>query len=205
MKTNLKPKQKGFTLVEIAIVLVIIGLLLGGVLKGQELIRSAKIKGEASQIDGYKAGYFGYIDRYGYKPGDDPTQATRWTDMTNGGGNGDINGGTCSSDTDESCLAMRALYHSGFIKGDGTVKQPKPLDKLGGKVHLFTGTYYGQRGVWLYHEGYVDKDILTELDKKIDDGKCNSGAMTSWTTNNAYCDQTTGAYKRNGYFVTKID
>ena len=37
-------QQSGFTLVEIAIVLVIIGLLLGGVLKGQELINSAKVK-----------------------------------------------------------------------------------------------------------------------------------------------------------------
>jgi prepilin-type N-terminal cleavage/methylation domain-containing protein len=40
----MRSKQSGFTLVEIAIVLVIIGLLLGGVLKGQELINSAKVK-----------------------------------------------------------------------------------------------------------------------------------------------------------------
>ena len=40
----MRNKQSGFTLVEIAIVLVIIGLLLGGVLKGQELINSAKVK-----------------------------------------------------------------------------------------------------------------------------------------------------------------
>ena len=45
----MKNKQGGFTLVEIAIVLVIIGLLLGGVLKGQELINSAKVKNMASQ------------------------------------------------------------------------------------------------------------------------------------------------------------
>ena len=40
----MKRNQSGFTLIEIAIVLVIIGLLLGGVLKGQELINSAKVK-----------------------------------------------------------------------------------------------------------------------------------------------------------------
>ncbi len=40
----LQKKQKGFTLVEIAIVLVIVGLLIGGVLKGQEMITNAKLK-----------------------------------------------------------------------------------------------------------------------------------------------------------------
>jgi len=46
----MKKTQTGFTLIELAIVLVIIGLLLGGVLKGQELINSAKVKNMASDI-----------------------------------------------------------------------------------------------------------------------------------------------------------
>ncbi len=46
----MKSQQSGFTLVEIAIVLVIIGLLLGGILKGQELINSAKVKNLANDI-----------------------------------------------------------------------------------------------------------------------------------------------------------
>ena len=46
----MKNNQSGFTLVEIAIVLVIIGLLLGGVLKGQELINSAKVKNLATDF-----------------------------------------------------------------------------------------------------------------------------------------------------------
>ncbi|HYJ20307.1 MAG TPA: prepilin-type N-terminal cleavage/methylation domain-containing protein, partial [Burkholderiales bacterium] len=48
-------KQQGFTLIEIAIVLVIIGLLLGGILKGQELITSARVRNLISQQDGVKA------------------------------------------------------------------------------------------------------------------------------------------------------
>lgn len=58
-------KQKGFTLIEIAIVLVIIGLLLGGVLKGQELIKSAKIKAAAADVNAYSVALIGYQDRYG--------------------------------------------------------------------------------------------------------------------------------------------
>lgn len=58
-------KQKGFTLIEIAIVLVIIGLLLGGVLKGQELIKSAKVKAAAADVNAYSVALISYQDRYG--------------------------------------------------------------------------------------------------------------------------------------------
>src|SRR5215470_5599339 len=63
-------RSKGFTLVEIAIVLVIVGLLLGGVLKGQELITSARVRNLISQQDGIKAAFFGFQDRYRALPGD---------------------------------------------------------------------------------------------------------------------------------------
>src|SRR5437870_6533189 len=71
--------QAGFTLVEIAIVLVIIGLLLGGILKGQEMITQAKIKNVINDYSGVSAAYHGYQDRYRAIPGDDPNAGTRWT------------------------------------------------------------------------------------------------------------------------------
>src|SRR3972149_7603062 len=63
-------RQRGFTLVEIAIVLVIIGLLLGGILKGQQLISSARVRNMADQNSGIQAAYFGFLDRYRQVPGD---------------------------------------------------------------------------------------------------------------------------------------
>lgn len=66
--TNLK-NQKGFTLVEIAIVLVIIGLLLGGVLKGQEMINAAKIKTDTDSLKSLQASIYAYKDRTGFYPG----------------------------------------------------------------------------------------------------------------------------------------
>src|SRR5688572_4707505 len=66
----MRNRQKGFTLIEIAIVLVIIGLLLGGVLKGQELITGARVRNLIAQQDGIKAAYFGFLDRYRALPGD---------------------------------------------------------------------------------------------------------------------------------------
>ena len=67
----MKRKQSGFTLIEIAIVLVIIGLLLGGVLKGQELINSAKVKNLATDFRNIPVFIYGYQDKYKALPGDD--------------------------------------------------------------------------------------------------------------------------------------
>src|SRR5207244_4180406 len=90
-------RQQGFTLVEIAIVLVIIGLLLGGILKGQEMITQAKIKNVIADFSGVSAAYHGYQDRYRAIPGDDPNADTRWASMTNpvpvkGDGHGILSG-----------------------------------------------------------------------------------------------------------------
>src|SRR4029453_14121815 len=76
---QLRGTQTGFTLVEIAIVLVIIGLLLGGILKGQEMITQARIKNVVNDFNGITAAYFAYQDRYRAVPGDDVGAATRWT------------------------------------------------------------------------------------------------------------------------------
>ena len=69
-------KQQGFTLIEIAIVLVIIGLLVGGVLQGQELIENSRVKQAVKDMNGTAAAVFAYQDRYGATPGDDGPTAT---------------------------------------------------------------------------------------------------------------------------------
>ncbi len=67
----MKSQQSGFTLVEIAIVLVIIGLLLGGILKGQELINSAKVKYLANDFRTIPTYIYAYQDKFKSLPGDD--------------------------------------------------------------------------------------------------------------------------------------
>src|SRR3954469_15654947 len=62
--------QRGFTLIEMSIVLVIIGLIIGGILKGEELIESARQKNVISQIDALKAGTTTFVDRFKSLPGD---------------------------------------------------------------------------------------------------------------------------------------
>ncbi len=69
MNRQIEQHQKGFTLVEIAIVLVIVGLLLGGVLKGQELIANAKIKQFTTEMEEVVVAAYAYQDRMGRFPG----------------------------------------------------------------------------------------------------------------------------------------
>src|SRR5512132_1845412 len=84
---------QGFTLIEIAIVLVIIGLLVGGVLKGQELITGARVRNLISQQDGIKAAFFGFQDRFRALPGDYAAADTNincGSPCPKGNGNGSI-------------------------------------------------------------------------------------------------------------------
>ena len=94
----MKRPQSGFTLVEIAIVLVIIGLLLGGVLKGQELIVQARIKNILNDFTGITTAVYAYQDRFKALPGDDRNGA-RWADL--GSTVGDGNGIVDSTDEEE--------------------------------------------------------------------------------------------------------
>ncbi len=120
----MRNQQSGFTLVEIAIVLVIIGLLLGGVLKGQELITQAKIKNVANDFNGLTAAIYSYQDRYKRLPGDDPGQ-TRWTvagaaltvAANQGDGNNQIAGVyESTTDTNESRKFWLNLRLAGFVE-----------------------------------------------------------------------------------------
>jgi len=63
-------KTRGFTLVELAIVLVIIGIILGAILKGQELINNAKAKRLQNDLRGLEAAIWTFYDRTGHFPGD---------------------------------------------------------------------------------------------------------------------------------------
>jgi prepilin-type N-terminal cleavage/methylation domain-containing protein len=131
--------QKGFTLVEIAIVLVIIGLLLGGILKGQEMITQAKIKNVIADMSGVSAAMYGYQDRYRALPGDDKGAGARWASAsaTSGDGDGLVEGAYLSATaTDESVNFWHHLRLSGFVAGTG---KDQPFNAVSGRMGVQTG------------------------------------------------------------------
>jgi len=173
---------RGFTLVELAIVLVIIALVLGGVLKGQEMVAQAKIKNVISDFSGVSAAYYGYQDRYRAMPGDDPTAALRWPGAAQGNGNGQVEGKYNSrTATDESRLWWAHLRRAGFVAGEGT---RQPFNVLAGLIGVQSGDAGSPVGPAL--GGFVslivcsanlqDK-IAVAVDGQIDDGAPNTGAV----------------------------
>jgi prepilin-type N-terminal cleavage/methylation domain-containing protein len=187
----MKSRQSGFTLVEIAIVLVIIGLLLGGVLKGQELINSAKIKNLLNDMNGISTAVYGYQDRYKALPGDDATAATRWAGSTTAGDGGATLGGAFNAATatpePESRLFWQHLRLAGFIGGDTNGNQP--INAVGG----ITGVQFGAGNQTVAVDGTqglaglivcqtnILGRIAESLDNQLDDGRPNGGSVRSWT------------------------
>ncbi|PCI21531.1 MAG: prepilin-type cleavage/methylation domain-containing protein [Piscirickettsiaceae bacterium] len=166
-------KQSGFTLVEIAIVLVIIGLLLGGVLKGQEMIKNAEIKNFINDMNGLSAAMHTYRDRYQALPGDDNRATTHLAGvagMANGNGNGRITGGERTEFYDH-------LRGAGIIKGTGN---SRPTHALGGIISI-DDAQWGMRGV-LFCANNVNGANALIIDTKVDDGVANTGSVRAGTS-----------------------
>src|SRR5512134_2603365 len=188
----MKAQQKGFTLVEIAIVLVIIGLLLGGILKGQEMITQAKIKNAITDFSGVSAAYFGYQDRYRATPGDD-LQATRWgAGVIPGDGDRVLEGtynvacpAAAVAGTAETCLWWEHLRRSGFVSGAGP---QQPTNAFNGLLGVQTGDGAappaavldngtgGFTNIMMCSSNLPDK-VAIALDVQMDDGVLAGGAV----------------------------
>jgi len=178
--------NKGFTLVELAIVLVIIGIILGAVLKGQELIYNAKVKRVQSQIKEFISAFYTYYDKYGYYPGDDPTASTKFSGAPNGNGNGLVEGGYCDITGEESCYIWRHLRYANIISGDPAVSIPTnllPNHAFGGPVDMFTGTYTvggtTRSGLWITLRN-IEAQAAAAIDRAMDDGRCTTGSIARY-------------------------
>ena len=180
--------QSGFTLVEIAIVLVIIGLLLGGVLKGQELIENGRVKNAANDMNGIVAAYNSYLDRYRKVPGDDGPAAnltargTAWTGMAAGNNNGilDVNAGQTFTGGGEGATFFRHLRASGFITGNpaDAGANALPVNAWGGRLGVTNVAVQGRPAARvMVCLGNVPGKAAAALDVQLDDGRPDNGSF----------------------------
>jgi prepilin-type N-terminal cleavage/methylation domain-containing protein len=182
--------QQGFTLIELAIVLVIAGLLLAGVMRGQELIANAKVKSLASDFRNIPTYFYGYQDRFRVLPGDDHA-ADIHVNGTNATTNGQTQNGliqgawNSSTDTDESFLIWQHLRLAGLATGstDTASAQYVPRNSEGGQLGVsnVTALTAVTAGAFSSAHAMCSDAILgryaAQLDTMLDDGVGNTGAM----------------------------
>ena len=191
MRTN--SKERGFTLVELAIVMVVIGLMIGAVLKGQAMIDDAKRKRLVNDLQAISAAYFSYYDKYNAITGDDAS--THGWALANSGGDGDgLIEGNVATPANESQDAWQALRYAGLLSGDpaATGVSSLPGHPYGGKYGLTNrnfGIGIGTKNA--VYAGNVAGSIAEMVDIKFDDGIYNTGSVQA---NAAYTSATVNIY-----------
>lgn len=211
----MKRKQSGFTLIEIAIVLVIIGLLLGGVLKGQELINSARVKNLATDFKNIPVYIYGYQDKFRALPGDDGAAASHVAGATVATTNGTVSNGVIEGAWDgsdgvgsEAYLFWQHIRLAGLAPGSTITGAADymPTNATGGTIGIQSGTSClavggsctanllapikdtggaAIRGSYVICSSGILGKFVKQLDIQMDDGNTASGSMMAMPVGSA--------------------
>jgi prepilin-type N-terminal cleavage/methylation domain-containing protein len=201
----MKHQQSGFTLVEIAIVLVIVGLLLGGVLKGQELIASAKVKNLVADFNGISVMVYGYQDKYRGFPGDqNQTQvnnnfgatpvngaaaAAATSTANNGRLDGNWNDGTPgTAGTTETAFFWQHVRLANLASGPTDLANANyyPTNADGGRIGIESGLdtaglptpfISGLSGAFYICSDNIQGRYAKQMDTTLDDGNTATGSV----------------------------
>jgi prepilin-type N-terminal cleavage/methylation domain-containing protein len=180
---SLRKQNQGFTLVEISIVLVIIGLILGGILNAQSVIRNAQTKDSIKALNDMAAATRQFNDRYGLWPGDYrnagaaavfPTITAFCVGVATAGvPNGLIN------NNNESRCASEELIASGMLKGTiATAPAVTAITLRGATFSVIASANSGLPvATWgnVVRVQNIDCDIAVQMDRAVDDGNTNTG------------------------------
>jgi type II secretory pathway pseudopilin PulG len=175
-----KQHIQGWTLVEVAIVIIIVGLLLGGVLKGRAMITNARIKNLESSYENIAKAIYTYQERYHNLPGDDNRAGELFEHVTNEQGNpiisnGDANGKIEGNETGQAWQHLRAaqlIVGSPYPDDAGNIIVP--INAFGGNTEIGYKEEFRANSISFTR---IPKEIADILDEKKDDGIEEKGRM----------------------------
>jgi prepilin-type N-terminal cleavage/methylation domain-containing protein len=187
----MKNKQSGFTLIEISIVLVIIGLLMGGVLKGQELINSAKVKNFAMDFRNIPVLVYSYQDKFRALPGDDVGAEAHlgvgvFSAASGEKGNGVIEGNWYDgvAEKTEAVAFWEHVRRANLATGalPITTDADLPNNADGGRIGVESGSsanayITGMSGSFVVCSAGILGKFAKQLDVTMDDGNPYTGSM----------------------------
>ncbi|MBU0621066.1 MAG: type II secretion system GspH family protein [Gammaproteobacteria bacterium] len=177
--------QSGFTLLELAIVMTIIGLVFTLTVKAGEMINHSRVKSLATDFNSLQIALYGYQDRFRALPGDDSDAAAHLPDpgvaIHNGNGNAVIDG-HWNSTSGESFNLWQHVRLAGFITGttDISLNAYVPLNSSGGALGLSESSsapIEGLGGNYIICSDNIPGKLVRQLDLTMDDGNTAGGAM----------------------------
>lgn len=185
-----KSGVQGFTLVEITIVLVVVGLVLGGVVKMQEMLLNTKVKRTQSDYAEISSALLTYDGRYTRFPGDDDSASEHFSVYTdgfndptpaeiNGDNSGTIDGSWIGAPNSETANAWKHLRAAGLIVGNPD-DDTQPFNAYGGRIGVRDRSLQIPGHVLVF--GSIEGRIAKIIEDKIDDGDPSSGAIQSDVT-----------------------
>lgn len=195
----MKHTQRGFSLLELAIALAVLAILAGGVLKGRELLNSARVQATLTDVANLETALSAFQARYSALPGDFIAASAAGLGETAGNGDGLIEG-------DESCTVFTHLQLSGFIQGSFTpgsdqsgecTAQSKMENQFSGQ-YLLSNTIQGinsrENATTLQLGASVPVSQLAEIDRKLDDGNPLRGAVQVVNGEETFCTTDDGQW-----------
>ncbi len=208
-----KNTYSGFTLVEVSIVLVVIGLLIGSILVAVNILQNARITSTISSLQSIQSAVSTYNQNYGVLPGDDAKADTRLGVNFRGGGNGTI--GTAASyrttvtatsgeGSTESLLVWSHLRGAGLIKGDKN-DTAFPGNSFGGVFGIQNGAFSGA-GIFTSGNNVVCIDNIPGaaaaiIDARQDDGNPSTGSIRAVAGTDVSAASTATSYVETNVYI----
>ncbi|MDR2766466.1 MAG: prepilin-type N-terminal cleavage/methylation domain-containing protein [Holosporaceae bacterium] len=176
---NIFHKNRGFSLIEVAIAVVVIGLIASFALKGKELIHTARLRSVVDQVNAIRLATQTFVDRYGALPGDYTKAREMIKDsLTNGHGTGDI------ISVEDAKRFWQHLVASELVSLE--LVNGFPVSKVGGHYSV-SSNLENRSGIWIIlcrstmdnhsFDGALSPGDAHSLDKNNDTGDPNTGEI----------------------------